>query len=471
MSAGARWVAGEGDGAVGGAVAGQELGSASAGAGVLDLVEEAGLRRPVALREWARLIEGCLAGGVRGGVAVPIRHHKTTTTLYGIAWLLWRNPRLRIIGMCADHERATELAKSCRQICEGVSHTKGANFAPKRGDNIILDWKNESGGGVVWMSAEQSKLGRDVDVLICDDPITEKTADDPLVRNAVDHAIALYTARAGRPGHPGSVLIVMSRWHPDDPIGRRILRQAAQWTIIQHPAIEGLGTANETAFDSEIMPIEVIRSKREEMREEDPTERVFWAQFQNNPLAATIGLFGEPARYGALPTYGGYRTAYGVDAAFSRQKNADWFALAALRWYGSDCYVLGVTRFRASYEDALANIAAYKEQWGPGPIYSYMSGPEIGSIPLYATQGVAVQALPARFDKRTRSQTTIRIWNVGRVLWPEAPWVAPVMQRFQLFRGLDGDSDDEVDAFVSAFDGSNFSSATNPTRSLGAWRF
>jgi hypothetical protein len=60
---------------------------------------------------------------------------------------------------------------------------------------------------------------------------------------------------------------------------------------------------------------------------------------------------------------------------------------------------------------------------------------------------------------------------VGRVLWPNEAWVAPVMQRFQLFRGLDGDSDDEVDAFVSAFDGSNFSSATNPTRSLGAWRF
>src|ERR1700676_2088024 len=79
------------------------------------------MTRPTHLSEWARLLEGCLTGGGRGMVAVPIRHHKTVTTLYGIAWLLLHDPTIRIIGMCADHERATELAKMGRRICELVA--------------------------------------------------------------------------------------------------------------------------------------------------------------------------------------------------------------------------------------------------------------------------------------------------------------------------------------------------------------
>ena len=70
----------------------------------------------------------------------------------------------------------------------------------KRGSNKKIAWSNESGGGVVAMSAGQSKLGYDCDVLIFDDPLDEHGAYDRTVRDAVDAAIAHYTARAGRPG-------------------------------------------------------------------------------------------------------------------------------------------------------------------------------------------------------------------------------------------------------------------------------
>jgi hypothetical protein len=176
--------------------------------------------RPTHLADWCAMIERVLTESVRGLCAIPIRHYKTWTTLHGVAWLLVRKPKLRIILMCADHERATELGKMCRRLCEA------AGIGPSRGDNLIADWKNEMGGGVVVMSAEQSKLGRDVDVLIFDDPLSEKSWDDPMVRDAVDHSIAHYTARCQRAGQLGSVLGVMSPCHPDDPLGRRLARHA-----------------------------------------------------------------------------------------------------------------------------------------------------------------------------------------------------------------------------------------------------
>ena len=64
------------------------------------------MQEPWHLEPWCKMIERCLDGGVRGLNATPIRHYKTQTTLHGIAWLLTRKPALRIILMCADHERA-----------------------------------------------------------------------------------------------------------------------------------------------------------------------------------------------------------------------------------------------------------------------------------------------------------------------------------------------------------------------------
>ena len=168
--------------------------------------------------EWCEVMQGFLTGGVRALNATCIRHHKTMTTLHGMAWVLERDPTYRWIWMGADHERATEIGKVVRRLCESVSQISDVKIGPARGDSIILDWKNERGGGVVCMSAEQSKLGRDVDGLIVDDALTEQTEGDPVVRDAIDLAIAHYTARAGRPTRRGSVGVIMSPWNLDDPI-------------------------------------------------------------------------------------------------------------------------------------------------------------------------------------------------------------------------------------------------------------
>lgn len=416
---------------------------------------------PYHLAKWCEMIEACAISSVRGLCAVPIRHYKTWTTLHGVAWLLVQRPKLRIILMCADHERATELGKMCRRLCEA------AGVGPVRGDNIIVDWKNDAGGGVVCMSAEQSKLGRDVDVLIFDDPITEKTADDPNVREAVDHAISHYTARCQRAGALGSVLGVMSPWHPDDPLGRRLARKTVEWKYVSHPVLNDRGEA----FAPDIIDVAALRQLRAELEEQDPTERIWWAQFMCQPFTPSAQLFGEPARYDRLPDYGGFRTAYGFDAAFSQKKSADWFAIAATRWWGSSCFVLETRRFRADYGLAVQAFLEMKNTWGDGSVHSFMSGPEIGSVVYFAERGINVNVLPARYDKRTRAQPVVDAWNRGSVSVPSAlfPWVAPFVKRIQAFRGIDGDEDDEVDAIVSAWCGANWARGGG-TRSFGNLR-
>jgi hypothetical protein len=233
---------------------------------------------PWHLREWVEVLERCATRPVRAVCSVAIRHFKTETTLHGIAWLLIQDPTLQIILFTYDHERAEYLGRRTRQICEPIE-----GIGPARGFNKMTVWQNASGGGVMVMSAAQSKLGQNCDVLIFDDPLDEHGAYDQKVRDAVDMAIAHYTARCGRPGRHGSVCGIMSRWHPDDPAGRRFERSAVQWEQVTYPAIIDEGLETERAFAPDVMTLQDLKQRRAELREADPAERIWRAQYMNNP--------------------------------------------------------------------------------------------------------------------------------------------------------------------------------------------
>lgn len=419
---------------------------------------------PWHLREWCAAIEACLEGGVRALVAVPIRHFKTWTTLHGIAWLLVQKPDLRIIFMCADHTRAMDLGKDLRRLCVA------AGIGPVRGDNTIVDWGNDQGGGVYMMSAEQSGLGRDCDVLIFDDPITEQTADNKAMRDAIDMAIAHYTARAGRLGLRGSVLGVMSRWHPDDPMGRRMARRAVDWQVVQHPAIEDLDGENERAFAPEVMDLEEVKRRRAELYEADPSERLFFAQFQNDPRAAAENGFGHPARYAGFPPWIGWKAFMGIDLAYSKEKHSDWFAVVCGRRYGANLFLTQVTRLKVDFQSLEVVIRTAWDTHGKCPVFTYASGPERAGIVYFHSRGIPVQYMHTSGHKWTRAQRTKDMWNAGRILLPDDAKYEGFIQRVKLFTGNeDAGDDDEVDALVSACDGGFFGAGGTP-RACGGKR-
>jgi hypothetical protein len=436
---------------------------------LLDLVPELSpqLSRPEHLRPWCEMIQRTISEPVRGLCSEPIRHYKTVTTLHGVVWILLQRPKWRIIVMTHEHKRAEWIGKFLRPLA------REAGVGPAKGYDTITDWSNDQGGGVVVMSADQSSLGRDCDVLIVDDPVDERGAFDPKIRDTVDDAISHYTARAGSGGRLGSTLIVASRWHPDDPIGRRLNRTAAKWEYVHEKAIRDDGTA----FAPAVMDLDVLNQKRAELREVDPSERLWFAQFQNDPLPDSLGLFKSPKRYTVLPT-SPCRTVLGLDLAYSTKARADYFALVAIKIFaeefvedgrsvvGQRAYVVNV--WREKYDPAMAKdvIQVARRMYPSAVIFSYMSGPEIGTAHYLAEHGIAVNVIPARYGKRTRAQKTIDRSNIGRLLFPETgaqPWVSGFVARLILFTGDEtaGD-DDEIDALVSACDGGLQTTATVP---------
>ena len=419
---------------------------------------------PRHLADWCALIERAGKGEpVRALCSVPIRHFKSETTMAGIVWLLVRDPTMKILVLTHSFDRARTLGKRIRRLAEI------ARVGPEYGTNLIENWTNVHGGGVTVMSAEQSKLGADVHLVFFDDPLDEHSTMNYPRRCAVDETISHYTARCMRAGKPGPVLGVMSRWHPDDPVGRRLLRGAVRWEYVHHPAIIEDDQGQERAFAPEVWSLDELRKARAELAEQDPTEKIWWSQFMGDPKPIGFGKFRpDPERYDVLPAWN-FRLVYGCDLAFTQGAQSDYFAICALKIIGTKAYVLEVRRTQLDAHMIESTCNAFTNTYGAAPIFSYVSGPEVGMVKLMRQRGLRFVPLKARYNKLVRAEKTIKRWNDGQILLPQnAPWVSGFLHRVELFRGEDkGHDDDEVDALVSACDGGMGSTAAGGVKLVG----
>jgi predicted phage terminase large subunit-like protein len=424
--------------------------------------------RPEHLSDWCGLLDRAAEGeAIRAINAEPIRHYKSRTTWHGVIKILLRDPTCPVIYLTHSHQKAQDTGKAIRDLAQSCDRQFGTNIGPSRGTNTIEHWSNDRGGGVLTMSAEQSRLGYDCGCLIADDPIDEHGAYELRVRDTVDDTIAHYTARCMRKGKPGPVLIVASPWHPDDPMGRRRWRRTPPWTYLSHPAILDEGGANERAFAPGVWPLAGLKAMRLELAEKDPTERIWWAQLMCQPRPPGGNRFGDPHLYATLPSTP-YRMAYGCDFAFTQGEGSDYFALVVAQIHGKKVYIVEVQRHKIDAHQIESTLKASQNKYGRSVIWSYQSGPEIGLSNLLIERGIPMGRMPARFNKLVRSERTARRWNDGDIYTPgNALWAPGFLSRMASFRGADKDGDDdEIDALVSLCDGALGGAVAAP-RSMG----
>lgn len=414
---------------------------------LLDLIPALNQRwkSPYHLTDWCDLIEGSLRGGARAMVSVPFQHYKSTTTLCGVVWLLIRNPRLRVLVMTHSKAKAIAMGKELRELW------KMAGGEMRKGFDLIEDWQTAEGGGCIVMSAEQSKLGMAVDIVLVDDPLDENEYMLQDTRDRVDAAIALYTARAAT--HLNSVLIVASRWHPDDPIGRRVKRAAVQWLYICHAGIVDYQTPSARAFAPEVLSLEQHMQLQREWAELDPSLRSWWAQIQNNPLPDALGFFTghHPLAVDRFVP----PTIAGVDLAFTSGTKSDFAAFVVTFSVGDCLAVWDVVRHQRGLASALTTLQQLNVSYPGGRFVSYVSGAEKGiyNATYELDPTLLVEQMPARFDKGYRAQKAALSWRQGRILVRMGqPWSGPFVAECHAFDGSDKGVDDQVDALVAAHD-------------------
>lgn len=429
-----------------------------------EFVERASMGRHSAPIHFARFIER-LAGDIenlrnaRDVWAAPCQHGKTTLVEYAIAWLLLRHPERSIMYITYVVRKAEKHSRRIRTIYLQCGGRIQSDF------NTIQEWRTEAGGGLFVTSADGEVTGNGATHIFYDDPYSGRDqADSAEHRELIEEKFSGEVMTRLAPG--GSITIIASRWHEDDLSGVCI---RGGYVHVHLRAIETVANDNGEIEEIALCPwgpnpkeprtLEWLRSQRDDPR---MSEHNWLSLFQGEPRARNAGLFHigqtiSPEEFGMLDTR---QHSCGYDLAWS--SGNDWIAITVLAIVDKDLSV--VIHHKKWQKNAIEIEDEIRDEVAPWPNAmhgSYVAGPEVGAINVFAKQDkrrpdvkpLKIHKMIAKKAKHVRARSTAQEWNKGliRVL-DNQPWTTEFMRRVKNFTGLDKDRDDEVDSLVSARD-------------------
>lgn len=397
--------------------------------GLLDFIPRVSpeLSAPNHLAPLVRVIESTLESSRKVVVATPPQHGKTETCLHGLVWLLQREPTRRHAYVTYETDRAQKLSAKAQEI---------ANRADLVWSGTRKSWKIADGGSVFATGLDSGLTGEAVDgVMVVDDPVKDVVeANSATYRQRAEdwfNAVALTRM------HPGaSVIVIQTRWHPDDLAGRLIARG---WEHVTLPAISHEGKA----LWPEERPLAWLKSQREAIG-----EYAWAALYEQAPRPRGANVFGDVHLYDPGLPMPGRKVALGADAAYSERTYADFSVALAMASWGGKFYVLDVDRSQVKAPAFRERIDAMKARHSITRSRWYTSTTESGLALM-----LGVTPIIARADKFVRAQKYAAAWNAGKVLCPAgAPWLNDFVAEHVAFTGVDDLHDDQVDAGAAAYD-------------------
>jgi predicted phage terminase large subunit-like protein len=171
-------------------------------------------------------------------VSMPPRAGKSTTlSLHTPLWLLRRHPEWKIVMASHDGGLTASWARAGRRLIESKPDL---GIALQRDGGAGARWNTVEQGGMFTTSVRGALTGRGARVMIIDDPVKDFVdAHSTTMRQAIwDWWLSVALTRLEP---PYLVIVVMTRWHEDDMIGRLLSDEwegdPAQWEKISLSAL------------------------------------------------------------------------------------------------------------------------------------------------------------------------------------------------------------------------------------------
>lgn len=172
-------------------------------------------------------------------VTMPPRHGKSEiVSVQFPAWAIGRNPDKNVIEASYSGDLAVDFGRQVRNIV--ASERYGflfPNLSLAEDSQAKGKWNTNGRGAYNAVGVGGATTGKGADLLLIDDPIKNRQdAESQVVR---DSLWDWYTSTARTRLSPqGAIVVVMTRWHDDDLVGR-ILRSenASSWDVLHLPAI------------------------------------------------------------------------------------------------------------------------------------------------------------------------------------------------------------------------------------------
>ena len=392
--------------------------------------------------------------GSRIIVNMPPRHTKSEFASYMLpAWLIGKNPELKIIQTTHTAELAVRFGRKVRNLMETDIYKEIFPDVDLRADSKAAGrWDTGQGGEYFAAGVGGAITGRGADLLIIDDPHSEQ---DALSDSALENAYEWYTSGPRQRLQPGgSIVVVMTRWSLKDLTGKLIKAQASdvmadQWDLIEFPAI--------LPSDNVLWP--EFWNKDELLRVKASLSLSKWnSQWQQNPTAEEGAIIKKEWwnkwEKEDIPPVSYIMQSY--DTAFSKKETADYSAITTWGVFQpkeggpENLILMDAKRGRWDFPELKSHAMEEYKFWEPDMVLIEAKASGTPLTDELRTMGIpVVNYTPSKGrDKHTRMHMVAPIFESGKVWAPEKKFSEEVIEECAAFPN--GDYDDYCDSMSMA---------------------
>lgn len=407
-------------------------------------------------------------------VEMPPRHGKSELASHWFpVWYLSLFPENRVILCSYEADFAATWGAKVRDTIS--EHGSKLGLSLTRDSTARNRWNLTSGGGMITAGVRGPITGKGGDLVVVDDPVKNfEEAYSPTIRQ---RTWDWWTSTLRTRLEPDAVVVVvMTRWHEDDLVGR-ILDQSRKWDELRLPAIaeeddDAVGREKGEALWSERYDVGALKETKEDVGEvvwsglyqqrPAPAEggmfKRVWFQYWHHrgpePLAQMVNLPDGtvlisnqepiPKRFDELLS--------SWDLPFKGQAQHDYLVGQVWGRLGADCYLLDQVRAQLDFP---AQIVAFQSLSGRHPkarrklVEDAANGAALVSTLKGKIPGIV--PVPAKGSKEARAAAVSSVFESGNVYIPHpsvCPWVAEYVEELATFPGAR--YDDQVDATSQA---------------------
>ncbi len=403
------------------------------------------------------LVDASLTPGSRLAVSVPPRHLKSIAASVALtAWLLGRNPSLRIMVATYSQDLARLHASQCRTVMQSGWYRALFPATQIADDgNRILELVTTSGGGRKAISVGGTVTGFGADIIITDDCLKAEDARSEAARSEVkawfDGTLA---TRLNSPGG-GAIISIAQRLHEDDLPGYLLEKGYAHLCL---PAIAdrdeqiaiGPGNFRHRKVGDLLDRPEQTREKLEAERR-NLGAQVFSAQYQQNPVAPEGNLI----RMEWFPTYDQqldrdcyFKVVQSWDTGLSDEPTADFSVCTTWGYLEKRWHLLDVLRQRLAFPDLKRAVIRQHREWKPDDLIIEDAGTGKALWQEFRASGALRPTMRRVSDsKETRLIGVTGQLEAGMCVLPvQAPWLEEFRRELRGFPFAR--HDDQVDSMT-----------------------
>jgi len=402
-----------------------------------------------------------LAAGETEGliICMPPQHGKSTfVSHYFPTWYLSAFPDHRILFASYEADYASEWLVRVRDTVREHSNILGISLSSATRKSFTIKGKR---GGMKSAGVGGPMTGKSGDLIIIDDPYKNaEQANSSVYRESVDNWFKSVVSTRLSP--TGKIIVVVTRWHHDDLVGRlkkRMEQGGRKYRVVEMPALseDGVRDSLNRAPSVPLWPQRYSKAWLEQQRID--IGPYFWnAQYQQRPTNANAAII-KPEwwkfyRYSddpsMLPTPRFVLQSW--DTAFKEEEQNDYSVCGT--WYLTDngFYLVDLFQERVDFPRLKIECVNRAAQWNPNLIVveDKASGQSLVQTIRRETR-LPIKPIPPVGDKVIRLHLQSGYWEAGKVYIPEgAPWTQRVLDEFNDFPR--GAHDDIVDMCSQAIE-------------------